>query len=197
MAIDPSQITTNQLKELPPAPFSDSDNIPHEVGDILSRGTLGELVAYLQSKSISYQYEIKYIRPPGNGSSYINANFDMNPGANQGLGKAGGLWEGWQICNGNNGTDNLDGQTLIGYGANHTVIGQFLGSKDAVVVSHTHTVSPNTNIAFGGGTVPRNRAVAEAGGTGLPITVTVDSSGESGIGKNMQPSMVVLAIMKL
>lgn len=121
----------------------------------------------------------------------------MTPGPNQGLGKVGGLWEGWQICNGNNGTDNLDGQVLMGYGANHSVIGQFLGSKDAVLVSHTHTTTPNTNINFGSGSTIRNRASAVVEGTGLPIDVSISTVGESGTGKNIQPSMVILAIMKI
>lgn len=197
MAIDPSQITTVQVSELPPNDITNESLLAHQVGDILSKATVQQLVAFLQSQSISFQYEIKYIRPPGNGSSYINENFDMTPGPNQGLGKVGGLWEGWQICNGNNGTDNLDGQVLMGYGANHSVIGQFLGSKDAVLVSHTHTTTPNTNINFGSGSTIRNRASAVVEGTGLPIDVSISTVGESGTGKNIQPSMVILAIMKI
>lgn len=211
MAIDPAQIITKQLKELPPAPFSDTDNIAHEVGDILSRGTLGELITYLQSKSISYQYEIKYIRAPGDGSAYINANFDMTVGPNQGIGKVGGIWEGWQICNGNNGTDNLDGQILIGYGANNPAIGQFVGNKTHTLSQselprhrHLNGVS-NDNLnpfVYGGATTDMpGSAVAEVrdeGGSRIYQGYTNYSGSSSPSAFELiQPSMVILAIMKL
>lgn len=196
MAINPNDVTTVQVKDLPPNPFSLTDNIPHEVGDILSRGTIGDFVNFITAQSKAFKYEIKYIRAPD--TQYINDNFDMTPNATQGIGKVGGIYEGWAICNGNNGTDNIDGHTLIGYGANYAAVGQFLGSKDTVLVSHTHITNPNTNISTGTGDgVVRSRAVAEVGGTGLPINVTLSTVGESGIGKNIQPSMVILMIMKI
>lgn len=41
--IDPNEITTARVGELPPAPFELSDNIPHEIGDTLFRGTVQQL----------------------------------------------------------------------------------------------------------------------------------------------------------
>lgn len=187
MAIDPNLVTTVRTGELPPLPLELESKIAHEIGDILYRTDIQDLVNFIRANSISYPYEKKDIIAPN--PEYITDNFDMTPGATEGLGLVGGLWEGWAICNGNNGTPNLDGQTLIGYGTNYPTVGQFLGSKDAVVVSHSHTysqyVQSGSNSGSGG----------EAAGyfaTGNTSTVGTD-----GTDKNIQPSMVILMIMKL
>lgn len=188
---------TKQLNELPPLAISGTDNFAHEVGSILGRATIDELVAYLRSTLSAVQYEIKYIRVPNN--DYITTNFNMTIGANQGLGLTGGLWEGWAICNGNNGTDNLDGRALIGYGAIYNTVGQMVGSADATLVSHTHTVSiSNTDGS------DYNRFIAQNGGSGGSGSsyrgsgiVNTSTVGTDGTNKNIPPSMVILAIMKL
>jgi len=41
--IDPNEITTARVGELPPSPFGLTDNIPHEIGDTLFRGTVQQL----------------------------------------------------------------------------------------------------------------------------------------------------------
>lgn len=41
--IDPNEVTTARVGELPPAPFELTDNIPHEIGDTLFRGTVQQL----------------------------------------------------------------------------------------------------------------------------------------------------------
>jgi len=195
MAINPADITTVQAKDLPPSEITNDSILVHEVGDQLCRTTVAELVLYLQAQSISYQYEIKYIRPPGDGAAYINANFDMTPGANQGKGKVDGLWNGWQICNGNNGTDNLDGQTLIGYGANHGIIGAYLGEEEHVLTVNEIPPHNHKGNGFGG---------PGSGTDGLETNVFLwaqnSDTSDTGGGlahNNMQPSMVVLAIMRL
>lgn len=45
--IDPNEITTIRVGELPSEPFSLTDNIPHEVGTGLKRGTLEELSMFI------------------------------------------------------------------------------------------------------------------------------------------------------
>jgi len=193
MAIDPNLVTTVRVGELPPLALENASKMAHEIGDTLYQFTLEELVNFVRSQSISQPYEVKYIRVPD--SQYITDNFDMTPGANQGLGKSGGLWEGWAIFNGNNGTDNLDGQTLIGFGANYNTVGQFVGSADAVVVAHTHQMGDQSGSSGSGTTNVRYLGrEMETNSLGVPYT---DSTGESGVGKNIQPSMVILMIMKL
>lgn len=194
MAIDPALITTKQVSELPPNPLAPENLFPHQVGDILSQATIQQLVDYVRSQSFSQPYEIKYIRVPS--TEYITDNFDMAIGANQGLGKVEGLWDGWAVCNGNNGTDNLDGITLIGHGANYNTVGQFLGSAThtlsvSEMPSHYHTghLIKAASTWRGGGDDSGDNATSTTG----------DSSTEGGnqAHNNMQPSMVVLIIMKL
>ena len=47
---------------------------------------------------------------------------------------------GWVLCNGSNGTPDLRDRFVIGAGSNYAV-GATGGSKDAVVVAHSHTIS--------------------------------------------------------
>lgn len=50
---------------------------------------------------------------------------------------------GWAVCNGENGTPDLRDRFVMGAGTTYTT-GSTGGSKDAVIVSHTHTASTNT-----------------------------------------------------
>ena len=107
------------------------------------------------------------------------------------------LFDGWAICNGQNGTRDRGGRTSIGW-KNGDTIGAIGGNKDAVVVSHSHSATTNANITLGSGDakdISINGIVSPV--TGAPVTATVNASGESGIDKNMQPYMVLLKIMKL
>lgn len=196
MAINPLLINTVQTKDLPPNPISLTDNFAHEVGDVLSRATIQELVDFVRAQSVSYPYEIKYIRAPN--MAYITDNFDMTIGATQGIGKAGGLWNGWAICNGNNGTDNFDGQVLIGYGERYSTVGQFVGAEKHTLTineipAHSHTVNSikKYNALFGAnGFYDRSEGASSAN-----ITTETEGGGEAH--NIMQPSMVILIIMKL
>lgn len=193
MAINPNLINTVRASELPPASPTDASVLVHEVGGFLSKMTVLELIDYIRTQATSYQYEVKLIRAPN--KTYITDNFDMLPGATQGLGKVGGLWEGWAICNGNNGTDNLDGQTFIGYGANYSTVGQFIGESE-----HTLTIneipSHNHNCPADGGSTNSTGSNfrRESNNTGVLQT---NSVGGGQAHNNMQPSMVILKIMKL
>lgn len=202
MAIDPTQINTVQTKDLPPAAINLTDNFAHEVGDILSRATIQELVDFVRGSSSGFKYEIKTIRAPN--IDYINDNFITLPGSTQGLGVVGGLWEGWAICNGNNGTDNLDGQALIGYGANYATVGQFLGNKTVVL-------SPNHIPRLTGNMKSIGTAHDNAGGvfkyimmndisdglTEVNFATTVNDTSPNTPLNMLQPSFVLLMIMKI
>jgi len=138
------------------------------------------LLDFIQSNS-AQQYDIKAIYA---NSTYLGDNFESN-----GLGK--NLRTGWAICNGNNGTPNLQGRVLIHYSADFP-LGTVGGSKDAVVVEHTHLIdqvfnehADGTKVGSGGGTV-------EAVGT-----QSVQTTGVSGTNKNMQPYLATVYIMKL
>jgi len=120
--------------------------------------------------------------------TYLNANFETN-----GLGK--NLRLGWAICNDSNGTPNIQGRTVIGFGTESGksyALGQIGGSKDAVVVEHNHTVGikrhTNNRGSFG---------LFDQANGGQNETYTTSTTGQSGTDKNMQPYITQLYIMKL
>ena len=117
--------------------------------------------------------------------TYLNDNFDVN-----GLGK--NLRLGWQICNGNNGTDNLAGRVGIGYGLGYSTLGGLGGSKDAVVVSHSHGIKYGTSSP--GTKYPETPYISDVLGGDMQGT---ELTGVSGMDKNMQPYIINLYIMKL
>lgn len=202
MEIDPNLITTVQVSELPPNALAPENEFPHQVGDVLSKATIQQLLDYVRAQSISQPYEIKCLRiPNADFTVYLNANFDMTPGATEGLGKVDGLWNGWAIFNGNNGTDNLDGQTLIGWGANYNTIGQFVGeSEHTLTIPELPVVSP-----INGAGIQKGGTFGGTGGISLADTGTgnyapgqfVQPFGGGEAHNNIQPSMVVLMIYKL
>ena len=130
------------------------------------------------------------------GSIYMNASVATNPGTLLGF----GTWVSFGA-----------GRVLLGEGDGYTA-GATGGSKDAVVVSHTHTGSTNTagdhahsstqsflsNISIGGGGVGLGsgdtasfRGVTTNSAGSHSHTLTLDSTGSSGTNANLQPYVVV------
>ncbi|MRX40565.1 hypothetical protein GJU43_14850 [Flavobacterium sp. LC2016-23] len=105
-----------------------------------------------------------------------------------GLGR--GKRAGWAICNGLNGTEPFGGRVPLGYSDDYPVIGDTGGSKDAVLVEHSHNTwgfgAPNTG---SNGLDSGNYLWGQ-----IASTTTV---GVSGVNKNLQPYLVVLYIQKL
>ena len=193
MAINPADITTVRVGQLPPDLPTLESNIAHELGDILYKCTIQELVDLLSLNVGTLQYEVKtlYVN-----QEYIDNNFDET-----GLGT--NLMLGYAICNGDNGTPPMDGLVSVGYGTNYNVIGGFGGSKDAVVVAHTHgqrTSSgngfdlPQIKISGGGATTG---VAGDTSSAGTRMQVMTDETGIDGTDKNMQPYIIALKIMKL
>lgn len=119
-------------------------------------------------------------------TTYLNENFETN-----GLGK--NLRLGWAICNGNNGTDNITGRTIIGHGLGYSVLSGTGGSKDAVVVEHSHGLPVE-----GGGSLNIQSIVTSPNNDeGFSETNRTTVTGVSGIDRNMQPYIIQLYIMKL
>jgi hypothetical protein len=110
---------------------------------------------------------------------------------------------GWKLCDGNNGTPDLRDKFVIGASidaivgvntATTTITGSSTktgGTKDAIVVSHTHGYSDRTNEGTGGG---------QGGGganTGTQtLSKTTDSTGSSGTDANLPPYLALAFIMK-
>ena len=183
--INPNDITTIRVGELPPNIPTLESKIPHELGADLNYFTIQQLITFLQPYVGVFQHETKRLAVT---QAYIDENFDET-----GLGK--NICIGWAIRNGNNGTDNIDGKVGIAYGASNNVIGQTGGSRDAVLVKHNHAMGDQSGSSGSGTTNIRYLGrEMESNSLGIPYT---DFSGESGVGKNMQPYIIDLYIMKL
>lgn len=128
---------------------------------------------------------------------------------------------GWALCNGANGTPDLRNKFVIGSSSdvsgvsNTSVTGENTksgGSKDAIVVSHTH--SGTANSGSGGGTFVTGRGNQDGGfGTGVVESgsfklnyasagahthpLTINSTGSSGTNANLPPYYALAFIMKL
>lgn len=179
MAINPAEITTIRVGELTPGTLALDSKLPIENDTDLERITGQDLVDFVNTNANTLQFEIKDLYVS---QTYIDDNFSVT-----GLGE--NLCLGYAICNGQNGTPNLDGLVSIGYGTNYNVIKAVGGSKNAVLVEHSHTIAVNTNAAGSG--FPAFEQSSTAG------TFQTSTQGVSGVNKNMQPYMVLLKIMKL
>lgn len=105
-----------------------------------------------------------------------------------GLGR--GKRSGWAICNGLNGTAPYNGRFPIGYGDGYPEMGAMGGSKDAVVVEHSHdTVGFGTSGSGNDGLASNNFKWGNFGKTSV--------AGTSGKDKNLPPYLVQLFIQKL
>jgi len=179
MPINPEEISTIRVGELPIGNITIDSKIPVENGTDLEQVTGQQIVDFINTNSNAFQFEVRDLWV---NQAYIDTNFD-------GTGLGTGIMDGWAICNGQNGTPPMDGLVSIGYGNNYSVIGAFGGSKDAVVVAHTHNLLVNTDAAGSG--FPAFEASSTLG------NFATESTGVSGVNKNMQPYIVLLKIMKL
>jgi hypothetical protein len=126
-------------------------------------------------------------------STYLNTNFDST-----GLGRL--ERKGWAIMNGSNGTQNDAGLTVIAYGTGYTTLEATGGSKNAVLIAHSHAfgIPQNTNSSGAG-------LFDQAAGGNANFTSNIkgqdengaNSTTETGVGKNMQPYVVRLRIQKI
>lgn len=132
---------------------------------------------------------------------------------------------GWALCNGLNGTPDLRDRFIIGASqdsggvARTNVTGSLTqtgGSKDAIVVSHTHTASSSVsdpghthtanivNEILAGGPFSTVRPVGAGSGTigmttsttGITVSTSVSSTGSSGTNANLPPYYALAFIMK-
>ena len=98
---------------------------------------------------------------------------------------------GFVLCNGSNNTPDLRDRFIIGAGNNYNVDATG-GSKDAILVSHSHTTL--NFVARSGYAEPRNFGVGTDGNCNN--TGGTDTQGESGTNKNLPPYHALCFIMK-
>lgn len=158
-------------------------NLPNgnQIKSVKHREVEHALLDYIQA-NLSQSGDIKRIKCD---LTYYTANFETD-----GLGK--NLRLGWAQCNGNNGTDDLTGRVGIGFGLGYSTFGAIGGSKNAVLVAHTHGNKYQNKNASGSGS---ERVLDNSGGSTL--VQNTESAGVDGTDKNMQPYIVQLYIMKL
>jgi hypothetical protein len=167
-------LTTVRVDELPPSTPQLTDIFPFETlsDSALKKATFQDLVDFININSNAFQFEVKTLLV---NQAYITDNFDID-----GIGT--NLCLGWRIAT------ELNGLVTIGQGVGYPV-GSFGGSKDAVVVSHSHTyLRPDQNLNSGSGSNRPN---------GSSVSAVTETTGVSGINKNMQPYLVALKIVKL
>jgi hypothetical protein len=192
MAIDPALITTVRADQLPVSALTSESIIMHAIGTTLYRAEVSEIEGLLNI--VSYRpYEVKWLNVT---DFYVDENFESN-----GLGKSTGLWNGWQIMNGLNGTTNMDGAVALGYGVNYNSMREQVGENSKVLVKNNIPVLdctlPVSDADNGGGSKDYVMATdVEASGTHQYInTVNVGSTNVAV--DIMQNSIVQLFIMKL
>ena len=123
-------------------------------------------------------------------------------------GSTASMPSGWVLCNGANGTPNLQDRFIVGAGSSYAV-GATGGSADAVVVSHSHTASTNSTGAHTHTAMGAISGGATGSSTGIKRgTVTTSSEGDhshavyisstgvSGTGANIPPYYALAFIMK-
>ena len=130
---------------------------------------------------------------------------------------------GWLLCNGSSGTPDLRNRFIIGAfsddsgTAKTTITGtpsQTGGTKDAIVVSHTHTGTStvtdpghlhtygvgNTVSYAGGGNGSRDQAAnplnTSSAFTGITVATSISTEGSSGTNQNLPPYYALAYIMK-
>jgi hypothetical protein len=129
---------------------------------------------------------------------------------------------GWALCDGTNGTPNLEDRFVIGAGNTYAVDATG-GSADAIVVSHTHTATSTSSVTDGGhahagssngfygyggfgpgvqaarSTDPGSSWNTASATTGITVSTTTTnaSAGSSGTNANLPPYYALAYIMKL
>lgn len=183
--IDPNDITTVRVDQLPPDSILLTSLFPFEtVSDQgLKQATFADLIAFIALQTSALKFEVKRMSVT---QSYIDDNFDVT-----GLGI--NICTGFAICNGQNGTENLDGLVGVGFGAVQSNIGGFGGEKEHVLTvaempPHSHPIPRATNDTDGTTFSP---------GNGLNGTADSNSTGGGLAHNNMQPYIVQLYMMKL
>jgi hypothetical protein len=129
---------------------------------------------------------------------------------------------GWALCNGSSGTPDLRNRFIIGAHsddagvAKTTITGtatQTGGSKDAILVSHSHTATTSisdpghahsyTSTAVPGGSGRADRIGVQVGATtstavtGITASTSISTEGSSGTNANLPPYYALAYIMKL
>jgi hypothetical protein len=121
-------------------------------------------------------------------------------------GSSASIPTGWYLCNGSNSTPDLRNRFVVGAGSTYAVNATG-GSTDAVVVSHTHTVTDpghlhtylakNTNFGTTSGPDAHSTMATTSENTGSAVTgISLATAGVTGVNANLPPYYGLCYIMK-
>jgi hypothetical protein len=119
-------------------------------------------------------------------------------------GSSGSIPSGWYLCDGSNSTPDLRNRFVVGATSTYAV-GATGGSADAIVVSHTHSVSDpghNHTVGIQTKTLDQNAGSASLAGAGTTTTstastgISISTTGSSGTNANLPPYYALCYIMK-
>lgn len=188
-------------------------------GTFLSSGTLNTTGSFLLDGASGSSGQV--LLSAGSGNTPVWGNAFVAGMIMLWSGSIATIPSGWLLCDGSNGTPDLRDRFVIGAGSNYSVAATG-GSKDAIVVSHTHTatvtdtghthspVTANNGFATASSTTPFNRVgetwssptgtnlnnnVAIASAT-TGISVGISTTGSSGTNANLPPYYALAYIMK-
>lgn len=113
---------------------------------------------------------------------------------------------GWFLCNGSNGTPDLRDRFIVGAGTTYAVAATG-GTADAIVVSHTHTITDpghvhtaggiNNYMTYGNGASFAGSGISSSSPMASATTgISVNSTGSSGTNQNLPPYYALAYIMK-
>lgn len=133
-----------------------------------------------------FQGELKWLN--GKTSGFINTNFPSGVGR--------GIYVGWAVANGANGTTDMGGRVAVAYGNTFININTTGGAeKHTLSIQempiHSHRISAQSNGTIGSGKVVVGNNAKEG------LDPHTDSAGGGLAHNNMQPYRVVLCIQKL
>jgi hypothetical protein len=119
-------------------------------------------------------------------------------------GSSGSIPSGWYLCDGSNSTPDLRNRFVVGATSTYAV-GATGGSADAIVVSHTHSVSDpghSHTVGIQTKTLDQNAGSASLAGAGTTSTssastgISISTTGSSGTNANLPPYYALCYIMK-
>lgn len=122
-------------------------------------------------------------------------------------GSSASIPSGWYLCNGSNNTPDLRDRFVVGAGSTYAV-GNTGGSKDAIVVSHTHSISDpghSHSIDMASSQNTNNQVPSQLSTSQTPRTantnsadtgISINSTGDSGTNANLPPYYALCYIQK-
>jgi microcystin-dependent protein len=126
------------------------------------------------------------------------------------VGTVANIPDGWVLCDGDNGTVDLSGRFVLGYGGAYTSMYAAGGYTDGQILTHTHVATAAAHAhtyaevvsAVGAGVIAHQTngdyaiVSASTGNTTVTVTNAAPSGAVAVTGRNMPPYFVLAYIMK-